>query len=253
MSTPIIEIRDLTFSFHRQPILIDVNLTVNRGDFLAILGPNGGGKSTLIKLLLGLLKPDQGSIRVFGKPPRKTAHRIGYVPQEININKSFPISVMDVVLMGRLRPGTGWSRYTKRDRVAAHQALERMEILEYRNARIEELSGGQRQRVFIARALVYESEVLFLDEPTSSVDTRGQTELYDLLKILNQSVTILIVSHDLSLVSSYVKSVACVNQHVYFHDAPEITRDMLEMAYQCPVELIAHGLAHRVLDHHGDG
>ena len=128
MSTPIIEIRDLRFSFHRQPILIDVNLTVNRGDFLAILGPNGGGKTTLIKLLLGLLKPDQGSIRVFGKPPRKIAHRIGYVPQEININKSFPISVMDVVLMGRLRPGTGWSRYTKRDRMAAHQALERGDI-----------------------------------------------------------------------------------------------------------------------------
>ena len=252
MKTPIIEIKNLRFSFNRHPVLVDVNLTVFFGDFLAILGPNGGGKSTLLKLMLGLLKPERGTIHVFGLPPRKAAHRIGYVPQEININKSFPITVMDVVLMGRLKPGTGWSRFGKKDRMAVHKSLEQMNILDCRNLHMEELSGGQRQRAFIARALVSEPDILFLDEPTSSVDTKGQAELYDLLKELNQTVTIIVVSHDLSIISSYVKSLACVNQNLIFHDAPEITKDMLAMAYHCPVELIAHGVPHRVLPHHDE-
>ncbi|MDY6854912.1 MAG: ABC transporter ATP-binding protein [Thermodesulfobacteriota bacterium] len=252
MKTPIIEINDLCFSYNRHPILLDVNLTVCQGDFLAILGPNGGGKSTLLKLMLGLLKPDKGTIRVFGKSPRKAAHCIGYMPQEVSINKGFPISVMDVVLMGRLQPGTGWSRYTRADRISAQKTLEHMDMADYRNYHMEELSGGQRQRVYIARALVSEPEVLFLDEPTSSVDTKGQTMLYDLLKSLNKRVTIIVVSHDISIVSGYVKSLACVNQRLFFHDTPEITRDMLEMAYHCPVELIAHGMPHRVVPHHED-
>ncbi|MDY6844653.1 MAG: ABC transporter ATP-binding protein, partial [Thermodesulfobacteriota bacterium] len=174
MDTPIIEIQNLWFSHNTHPVLIDVNLTVYRGDFLAILGPNGGGKTTLLKIMLGLLKPDRGTVRIFGMLPQKAAHYIGYVSQEVHINKSFPISVMDVVLMGRLQPKTGWSRYLKKDRKIAHQALERMEMTDYKKCHMEELSGGQRQRVFIARALASEPEVLFLDEPTSSVDTKGQ-------------------------------------------------------------------------------
>ncbi len=253
MDSPVIEVRDLWFSFNGQPVLKEVNLKVNPGCFLAVIGPNGGGKTTLLKLLLGLLEPDRGTIRVLGKTPREAAPRIGYVPQVTGVNGTFPITVFNVALMGRMRGGGGWWRFSKEDRAVAQKALERMEMWEYSNHRIEELSGGQRQRVFIARALVAEPEILLLDEPTASMDTKGQGDLYEFLKELNETVTIVVVSHDLSIVSSYVKSVACVNQHLIFHDAAEITGEMLEMAYQCPVELIAHGVPHRVLREHKDG
>lgn len=251
MSDPIIAVRDLWFSYNGIPVLAAVSLLVNQGDFLALLGPNGGGKTTLLKLMLGLLRPDRGTIHVFGELPGKSSHRIGYMPQHLHFNQSFPISVLDSVLMGRLKPGRGWSRYTQRDKLAAQQALERVEMWEYRNRRVGELSGGQQQRVFIARALVDEPEVLFLDEPTTSVDTKHQTDLFEILKELNETVTIVVVSHDVGIVSSHVKSVACVNQQVFVHSDAEITEEMLEMAYQCcPVELVAHGLPHRVLQPH---
>ncbi|MFH1935213.1 MAG: metal ABC transporter ATP-binding protein [Pseudomonadota bacterium] len=250
MSSPVIEVHDLWFSFNGNPVLKDVNLTIHPRDFLAVIGPNGGGKTTLLKLMLGLLEPDRGTVRVFGHSPREAAGRIGYVPQEIGINKGFPISVRDVVLMGRMRGGGGWRRFSRPDKIAARQALERVEMWEYRKRRIGELSGGQRQRVFMARALVGEPKILFLDEPTASVDQKGQTDFYALLKELNENVTVVVVSHDLMVLSSYIKSVACVSQQVFFHDAPEITKDMLEMAYHCPVELIAHGVPHRVLPKH---
>jgi len=250
MSSPVIEVNDLWFSFNGNPVLEDVNLTIHPRDFLAVIGPNGGGKTTLLKLILGLLEPDRGAVRVFGHSPREAAGSIGYVPQEIDINKGFPISVRDVVLMGRMRGGGGWRRFSRSDKIVARQALERVEMWEYRKRRIGELSGGQRQRVFMARALVGEPKMLFLDEPTASVDQKGQTDFYALLKELNENVTVVVVSHDLMVLSSYIKSVACVSQQVFFHDAPEITKDMLEMAYHCPVELIAHGVPHRVLPKH---
>ena len=250
--SPIIEIRNLCFSFNAQPILKEVNLAIHPGDFLAVIGPNGGGKTTLLKLILGLLKPDRGTIMVLGHPPGKSISRIGYMPQEIGVNKSFPISVMNVVLMGRMQGGGGWRRFSKEDRMIAQKALERMEMWEYRAHCMEELSGGQRQRVFVARALVAKPELLFLDEPMASVDTKGQSDFYALLKELNKNVTIVVVSHDLSIVSSYVKSVACVNQRLIFHDRAEITGEMLEMAYHCPVDLIGHGLPHRVFRIHED-
>jgi zinc transport system ATP-binding protein len=252
MDTPIIEVRDLWFSFNGQPVLKEVNLTINPGCFLAVIGPNGGGKTTLLKLMLGLLEPDRGSVRVLGNTPKEAAPRIGYVPQDILVNSTFPISVFNVALMGRMRGGGGWWRFSKEDRMATKKALERMEMWKYSTRRMEELSGGQRQRVFMARALVAEPEILLLDEPTASVDTKGQSDLYEFLKKLNENVTIIVVSHDLSVVSSYVKSVACVNQQLIFHDAAEITGEMLEMAYHCPVELIAHGVPHRVLREHKD-
>jgi zinc transport system ATP-binding protein len=253
MRDVIIEIKDLWFSFNSIPVLKEVNLTVRRGDFIALLGPNGGGKTTLLKLILGLLRPDRGSIKVFTEPAGKSTHRIGYMPQHLRFNQSFPISVLDVVLMGKLRPGKGWSRYSHKDKIAAQKAMEQMEMWEFRNRRVGELSGGQQQRVFIARALVDEPEVLFLDEPTASVDTKHQTDLFDILKELNKTVTIIVVSHDVGIVSSHVKSVACVNQQVFYHDDSEITQEMLEMAYQCcPVDLVAHGMPHRVLQEHED-
>lgn len=253
MEDPIIEIRDLWFSFNSIPVLKEVNLTVRPKNFIALLGPNGGGKTTLLKLMLGLLIPDRGSIKIFGEPPSKSSHRIGYMPQHLHFNQGFPISVLDVVLMGKLRPGRGWSRYSHKDRMAAEKALEQMEMWDFRNRRAGELSGGQAQRVFIARALVDEPEVLLLDEPTSSVDTKHQTDLFDILKELNKTVTIIVVSHDVGIVSSHVKSVACVNQQFFYHDDAEISQEMLEMAYQCcPVDLVAHGMPHRVLMKHED-
>ncbi len=252
MSSPIIEVRNLWFSFNGHTALKAVNLMLDAREFTAIIGPNGGGKTTLLKLLLGLLRPDQGTIRIFGKSPGQAAHRIGYVPQEIGFNKNFPISAMDVTLMGTLKSGKGWAGYSKNDRAAAEETLERLGMSEFRDRRIGELSGGQRQKVFIARAIVNEPEILFLDEPTASIDTKGQTEFYNLLRRLNETTTILMVSHDLMIVSSYVSSVACVNQAVHYHNSAEITEEMLDM-HCCPVELVTHGkLPHRVLRNHED-
>jgi zinc transport system ATP-binding protein len=258
MNQNVIEIRNLSFSFNGLPVLRNVDLDVKDGDFMAMIGPNGGGKTTLIKLMLGLHSADSGTILVFGKLPRDVSHRIGYVPQDVHINKEFPISVLDVVLMGKLKPGRGWSRRSRDDRIAAHNALDKVEMAGFRNRRIGELSGGQKQRIFVARALVSEPELLFLDEPTASIDTKGQREFYALLKERNKNITIIIVSHDLMVVSEYVRSVACVNQRLHYHDQAELTGEMIEMMYQCtaeevcPVELIAHGFPHRILHQHKD-
>jgi len=252
LSEPIIDVQDLWFSYHGLPVLENVRLQVYQGDFLAVIGPNGGGKSTLVKLMLGLLEPDRGSIRVLGRSPRKAAPDVGYMPQDTGVNQSVPITVFQVVLMGRMRGGSGWRRFSLSDQKAAQAALERLGMYDFRKRPIGELSGGQRQRVLVARALVSDPKLLFLDEPTASVDTQGQTEFYEFLKDLNETVTIVVVSHDFMVLSSYIKSVACVNRQVHFHDRPEMTKDMMKMAYHCPVELIAHGLPHRVLDVHKD-
>ena len=252
MSAPVIEIKHLWYTFNGHPVLSDVSFDILEGEFLALIGPNGGGKTTLLKLMLGLLEPTQGSIRVFGAPPKSMSHRIGYVPQDVHINKRFPVSALDVVLMGRLRSqDTGWRGHGKQDRVVARDAMEKMEMWELRNRRIGELSGGQRQRIFIARALATQPGILFLDEPTASIDTEGQGRFYDLLKELNEKVTIILASHDVMIISSYVKSVACVNQTVYYHHDAEFTDEMMDM-YTCPVEMVAHGLPHRVLKTHED-
>ncbi len=256
MSENIIEIRNLSFAYNSQKVLANVDLNVKAGDFMAMIGPNGGGKTTLIKLMLGLYAADSGSIRVFGKSPREVSHRIGYVPQDVHINKEFPISVLDVVLMGTLNPGRRWSRHFRSDSEAARNALVKADMAPFQNRRIGELSGGQLQRVFVARALVSSPQLLFLDEPTASIDTKGQRYFYDLLEELNKDITIIVVSHDLMVVSEYVRSVACVNQRLHHHDQAELTGEMIEMMYQCtaeevcPVELIAHGVPHRMLRSH---
>ncbi len=239
--------------FNGHPVLKDVSFNVNKGEFLALIGPNGGGKTTLFKLMLGLLTPNRGQIRVLGHEPKAVSHCIGYVPQDVNINKQFPISAKDVVLMGRLNAKKRrWPGHTRKDDDIVRKALEDMEIWELKDRRIGELSGGQRQRVFIARALATQPEILFLDEPTAGVDSQGQGRLYDLLKQLNKTTTIVMASHDMMVISSYVKSVACVNRDVHYHDDGEITDQMMDM-YTCPVEVVAHGLPHRVLrTHEGD-
>jgi zinc transport system ATP-binding protein len=256
MQPAVIEIEGLSFAYNGQLVLQDVGLKVRAGEFMAMIGPNGGGKTTLLKLMLGLLTPDRGAIRVFGRPPREASHRIGYVPQNVHANTEFPISVLDVVVMGKLNPSRKWRRPGAADRKQALQILDQVEMGAYRDRRIGELSGGQRQRVMVARALVGNPEALFLDEPTASIDAKGQQEFFGLLKELNKTVTIIVVSHDLMVVSGFATSVACVNQRLHYHGQAEITQDMIDVMYRCatedvcPVELISHGLPRRVLPGH---
>ena len=203
-----------------------------------------------------MLKPDKGIIRVTGKSTQKASTSIGYVPQDVHINRSFPITAIDVVLMGKLEPRKRWARKTANNRQEAMAALERLEMAALAEKKIGELSGGQSQRVYIARALVTRPQLLLLDEPTASIDTKGQAEFFEMLKDLNREITIVVVSHDLLAVSRYVKSVACVNRVLHYHHQAEITGEMLEIMYPCaagetcPVELLAHGLPHRVLKDH---
>ena len=164
MNHPIVEIKNVSFAYGGQMVLQDVSLDIRQGDFIAMIGPNGGGKTTLLKLILGLLKPNRGSIRVMDEACHKASHHIGYVPQNVNINRSFPITAMDVVMMGKLEPGRRWKRVTDADRQDALEALDRMEMAPLADRRIAELSGGQRQRVFIARALVTQPQLLLMDE-----------------------------------------------------------------------------------------
>jgi zinc transport system ATP-binding protein len=252
MTEIIIDVSGVWFSFNGQPVLQDVDLKIERGDFLVVIGPNGGGKTTLLKLMLGLLEPSRGAVRVFGRPPLKAAHRIGYVPQNVHINKTFPVSVMDVVLMGRLRTGKGWSGHSRQDRLAAQAVLGQLGVGALHDRRIGDLSGGQLQRVFIARALVSKPEVLFLDEAMASIDAQSRSDFYEVLSELNRTVTIVAVSHDMMILSSHVKSVACVNRDLHYHGSGEITQEMLDAAYRCPVDLVAHGVPHRVLCQHED-
>jgi zinc transport system ATP-binding protein len=256
MSTPIVDIENVSFAYNGDPVLEKVSLEIGQKDFVAMIGPNGGGKTTLLKLILGLLNPDEGHIRVLGNAPRKASPHIGYVPQDVHINRNFPITAIDVVLMGMLAPTMRWRRKPVRDRQQAMEVMETLEVSAHAEKKIGALSGGQRQRVFIARALVTQPRLLLLDEPTASIDTKGQADFFSLLKELNKEITILVVSHDLLVISRYVKSVACVNKCLHYHNQAEITGDMMETMYPCtvedvcPVELVAHGLPHRVLKDH---
>jgi zinc transport system ATP-binding protein len=250
MNTPAIEVEHVFYSYEGAEVLKDVTFSLEQGEFLGIIGPNGGGKTTLLKLLLGILKPDRGKIRILSQEPHAASHRVGYVPQNMDFNRSFPISVMDVALMGRLSRSRMGKRYTEEDREKVRNVLQKVGMWEYRDRPISKLSGGQRQRVFIARALSTNPEILFLDEPTAGVDAEFQTHLYDFLKEINREVTIVVITHDIGVISSYMRSIACLNRHFIFHEGSQITQEMIDMAYQCPVDLIAHGLPHRVLPIH---
>ncbi len=247
----VITIRHMWAGYEREPVLEDINLSVYEGNFVGLIGPNGGGKTTLLRVLLGLLSPMRGEVRIMGQPVREGRRQVGYVPQVVEFDREFPINVADVVRMGRLRQRGLLQRYTAEDDAVVSDVLRQVDLYDMRHRPIGELSGGQRQRVYIARALATRPEILLLDEPTSSVDPQVSTGVYDLLRRLNeQGVTILLVSHDMGVISSHVKSVGCLNRRLFYHSEPEITADMLELAYQCPVDLIAHGVPHRVFSTH---
>ncbi len=251
-SNPVIYLENVSFSFNKAPVLKDVNLTICHRDFVAIIGPNGGGKTTLVKIILGLLKPQSGKVLLLGRPPRESCKRAGYMPQYATGEKDFPIKVIDVVLLGLLGSTGLGPFFSSKERMRAMDALERVGMKEFANKRVNDLSGGQLQRTLLARALVSDPEILFLDEPMANIDIGGQAKLFDLLGELNEEITIVFVTHDIGLLSRYVKSVVCVNQRVFFHPAAEITSDMASslMGEHCSMELIAHGMPHRVLGRH---
>lgn len=246
-ATPAIELHDVWLSFGRQPVLEGVELELPRGEFMALLGPNGGGKTTLLRVILGLLQPDRGEVRVLGTTPRGARGRIGYVPQQARFDMSFPIRVIDVVRMGVRR---GLMSSARNQRAAALAALDRLESRELADNLIGELSGGQLQRVLIARAIAMEPQLLVLDEPTASLDVRSAEAFYDMLKTLAEEMTLVLTTHDVTGVSSRVDSVACINRKLFYHPTNEIAADTLARVYGCPVELIAHGVPHRVLGEH---
>jgi zinc transport system ATP-binding protein len=227
---PIIEIKNLSFSYHKQKILENINLTVEEKDFLAIIGPNGGGKSTLLKLILGINSIQDGSIHTFGAVPKKNLSKIGYVPQNTNVNTDFPIKVIEVVLMGHIGEKQPLFGYAKDETMCAMGALTQVGMESFANVKIGELSGGQRQRVMIARALCAHPKILILDEPTSSIDLDGQKQIYELLKKLNNYITIIVVSHDISVIMKYANSVVHINKKLTRHDISS-SNDML--SHQC--------------------
>ncbi len=246
----IVKLEDVWLYFDNMPVLEGINLSIKDHDFLGIIGPNGGGKTCLLKVILGLLKPSRGEITVFGHTPERGRKFVGYVPQYSLFNRDFPINVLDVVIMGRVGQMKRFRRYSEEDKKLAYEALETVEMLDYRDSQIGQLSGGQQQRVFIARALVTKPKMLLLDEPMASVDSHMQTELYELFEKLRQQMAIVLVSHDISAVSIYVDKIACLNRRLFYHDSKELTAEDLEESYLCPVEIIAHGVPHRVLKEH---
>lgn len=236
----VIDIENVSFFYEGVPVLEGVTFHVDEGDFLSIVGPNAGGKTTLMKLVLGLLKPQSGTVRVFGQVPHKARTRIGYMPQHSSLDLFFPVTVMDVVLMGRLGNGNKLGFYRRRDREAALTALKQVEMENFTDRSFSELSGGQRQRALIARALASQPELMLLDEPTSNVDAAVETGLFEILRQLNERMTIVVVTHDLGFVSQYVKSVACVNKKVVVHPTSEITGEMITDIYGTDVRMVRH-------------
>jgi len=240
MSPPVISVHGVSFAYDGDLVLRDVCLEVAPRDFACMVGPNGGGKTTLLKLILGLLAPAAGRIRVFGGPPQEARTRIGYMPQHAQVDLRFPVSVADVVLMGRLGRAEIMGPYRRAHRDAAWQALREVGLYDLRQRPFGTLSGGQRQRTLIARALASEPELLLLDEPTANLDAPAESDLYELLRRLNERLTIVMVTHDLGFVSRFVRTVICVNRCVVVHPTSEITGEIIREIYGADVCMIRH-------------
>ncbi len=239
---PIIELEDVSFAYDiGPPALEHITLRVEEGEFLGLVGPNGGGKSTLLKLVLGLLRPASGTVRVAGGAPREARRAIGYVPQYVRFAREFPISVEATVRMGRLGRTRLMGGYRAADRQAAQQAMTETDVLDLRQRPLGTLSGGQLQRVLVARALAGDPRILILDEPTANIDMRAEAEIFDLFKLLNQRMTIVVVSHDIGFISRYVTRVACLNRTLLCHQPAPIGTEMIGRLYGMAVQRIPHG------------
>ena len=242
---PLIQIQGLSAAYGQKTVLRDVNLTVYEKDFLGIIGPNGGGKTTLMKCILGLIKPSKGNITL------AAGLTIGYLPQYSSIDKKFPISVEEVVYSGLSREKGLFGRMKTEDRKRVQQTISRMGLQGFEKSPIGSLSGGQLQRALLGRAVISNPQVLILDEPSTYIDKRFESALYQLLEEINHDCSIILVSHDIGTVLQQVKSIACVNETLDYHPDTGITGEWLEKNFNCPIEMLGHGsLPHRILAHH---
>lgn len=239
-NTPIIEFNNVSFGYTPELILEDVSFGINKGEAACVVGANGSGKSTLLKLMLGLLEPIRGSITVAGKKPTKAQRRMGYVPQHLQFDPLFPITVWEVVMTARLGPSCFRFGKRARDRVAVERALSDTNLLDLKDHSFQTLSGGQKQRVLIARALACEPEMLLLDEPTANLDLAVEFKLLEALLKLRTHMTLVMVSHDLDFVSQVVQKVLCVNKHVAVHHTHAFSEKMLKEAYGSGLRIIHH-------------
>jgi len=235
---PAIVLKDVSFAYDGSLVLERVNLTIPRRDFVCVIGPNGGGKTTLIKVMLGLIEPDTGKVEVLGDEPKEVRRRIGYMPQHAQLDPKFPVSVTDVVLMGRLGDWLGFGPFKRADKAVAMEVLNEVGLSDVGGRSFSSLSGGQRQRVLIARALACQPELLLLDEPTANLDPAVQDDLYALLGELNKRLTVVMVSHDIGFVSLFFKTVICVNRTVHTHPTSELTSKSVADMYGREVRLL---------------
>ncbi len=248
MAKPIVEMRNVNFHYGDRQALSDVNFTINKGDFIGLVGPNGGGKTTLIKLLLGMEKPTTGTIHLFGQPIRKfkEKNKLGYVSQKANsFNRGFPATVEEVVTMGLASKLGYFRRLSRQDKKLIYEAVEKVGMTDYLSENIGDLSGGQQQRIFIARALVSNPKLIILDEPTVGVDAENVEKFFDLLHELNQqNITLLLVTHDIGTMTHHASRVACLNKTLHFHGNPNefqtLSKDQLSDFYGHPLNLVTH-------------
>jgi zinc transport system ATP-binding protein len=236
----LLEMQSVTASYGESVVLRNVSMKINENDFIGVIGPNGGGKTTLLKLILGLIKPEKGEIIFSGNLLNRTS--IGYLPQISTGDVNYPVTVFDVVLSGMMIRKNILSGMSLDDKSRARSIIDEIGLTDYAGASLNELSGGQLQKVFLGRAIIGSPRLLLLDEPGNFVDSTFENDFYSRLKELNSRMAILMVSHDVGMVSSYVKSFACVNRELHYHPSSEITNEEL-LAYDCPIQLITHGSA----------
>lgn len=247
----LVEIDGVTAAYGNKVVLRDVSLKVWKDDFLGIIGPNGGGKTTLLKVILGLLRPAAGTVRFFQDGDQVSALKIGYLPQMSNIDRKFPISVWEVVASGLTSEKPRFGSYTQDQKTRINEVLHQMGLEDLRECPIGELSGGQLQRVLLGRSVVSRPRLLILDEPNSYVDKRFESLFYRLLEEINKESSVIIVSHDVGTVLKMVKNIACVNETLHYHSGADVSEEWLGEKYACPIELLGHGnLPHRVLKTH---
>lgn len=242
------EMHSLSASYGTNVVLQDINFKVSENDFIGVIGPNGGGKTTLLKIILGLLKPVKGKIVFNNEVLNSTS--IGYLPQISTGDTNYPVNVIDIILSGLMIRKGIISRMSSSDKKKAGMVIEELGLAEVAGSTLNELSGGQLQRVFLGRAIIGDPRLLLLDEPGNFVDTTFENDFYEKLRDLNKRMAILMVSHDIGTISSHIKSFACVNKSLHYHASNEITNEDL-LVYGCPVQIVAHGkIPHTVLKYH---
>jgi zinc transport system ATP-binding protein len=242
----LIEIKDLSFGYEDIPVLEDVDLDIFEQDYILVIGPNGGGKTTLLKLILGIMEPWSGSI-TFSK---NISNKLGYVPQFSSFNRNFPITVFEMILTGCIDSDNFLKKYKKKEIQKTEKLLDRIDLYDKRDENINNISGGQLQRALIARSLVSDPAALLLDEPTASIDITSKVNLRDFLKKLNEKMTIVVVTHDPTPFAQVYDHIACLNKNLYYHGRGELDSEALEKVYGCPVELLGHGIPHTMLKKH---